>query len=481
VGTITRVLLAALLPMSLVACTTGEQPPTSATRSGASADVAPGSDLRTFRRVLAELERAYVDRPDFATVAIGAMQAIEQAATEARLRVTESEQETRVSYHTAAGEDQTIAFRRQLTQEQAVADVAVLFRVTREAAPAVAALTLERALIVGALRRLDPDSSYLEPETYGEMQREVAGNFGAAGLELTLRDGPLTVVSPIDDWPAARAGVQAGDRLERIDGSATQGLSLPEVVKRLRGRPGTTVTLTVAREEWSEPREIRIVREQLRVTSVVSRPLAGGVTYVKVRNLQESTAPDLDRVLATAARARTRAMILDLRNNPGGLLTAAVEVAERFLEAGQLVTYTEGRLRNQNLRFSARARKAYTAMPMVALVNQGSAAGAEIIAGALQDWRRASLVGVPTFGRGSIQTIIPLGEGSGLRLTTARWFTPKGRQVHGNGLTPDQPVEGRGIPPLTPGMTEEEWLARDVQLRSALARLGPPTEPQPGR
>jgi carboxyl-terminal processing protease len=204
---------------------------------------------------------------------------------------------------------------------------------------------------------------------------------------------------------------------------------------------------------------------------VVARGLGDGVAYVKLRQFQELTPHDLNRALGPFARAGMKALILDLRNNSGGLLTAAIEVAEMFLESGKLVSYTEGRSRNQNMRFSAHAKKPYTGIPMVALVNQGSAAGAEIVAGALQDWTRASLLGTQTFGRASIQTIIPLSDGSGLRLTTARWFTPKGRLVHGKGLAPDRAVEGRDVPPVTSGTTEEELLARDVQLRSALEHL----------
>lgn len=478
---IAQAMLAVSMPIFFVGCTTGAPVDSSAIRPKSSEHVATGPDLRAFQRVLFEVERAYVERPDFAAMAVGAVRALEDLAADGAFRLIESERETSVSYRVAGGERRTITFGRQITREQAVEDLMALFLLARETNSAVPALDLERAMIVRALRRLDPDSSFLDPETYREMQRETAGDFGGAGLELTFRGGSLTVVAPIEGAPAHRAGVQPGDRVEKIDGLATKGMSLPDVIRRLRGRSGTKVTMTVAREGWPEPQMIEITREQMRVSSVVARGLGDGVAYIRLRQFQEQTPHDLDRVLEPFARAGMKALILDLRNNSGGLLTAAIEVAEMFLETGKLVTYTEGRLRNQNMRFSAHAKKAYTAMPMVALVNQGSAAGTEIVAGALQDWARASLLGTQTFGRASIQTIIPLSDGSGLRLTTARWFTPKGRSVHGKGLAPDLTVEGRDVPSVTAVTREEELLALDVQIRSALEHLTRLIVPKPER
>ncbi len=446
----------------------------SVTRPGA-------SDLRLFQRVLVEVERAYVERPDFGAMTVGATQALEELAVEGAFRVTESEGEISVSYRAAGGERRAVTFGRQLTREQAVGDLTALFRLARETDPAVPASDLERAMIVRALGRLDPDSSFLDPETYREMQGETAGDFGGAGLELAVRGGSLTVVAPIEGTPAHRAGVQAGDRVEKIDGRDTRGVPLPEAIRRLRGRVGTTVALTVARDGWPGSRVIELTRESIYVTSVVARRLGDGVAYLKLRRFEELTSHDLGRALESLDRAGMRALILDLRNNSGGLLTAGIEVAEMFLETGKLVTYTEGRARNQNMRFSARAKKAYTALPMVALVNQGSAAGTEIVAAALQDWARARLLGTRTFGRASIQTIIPLPDGAGLKLTTTRWFTPKGRLVHGKGLAPDLAVEGRDIPPVTSETTDDELLARDVQLRSALEHVTRAVAPKPER
>jgi carboxyl-terminal processing protease len=325
--------------------------------------------------------------------------------------------------------------------------------------------------IKGTLRGLDPHSSFLDPESYREMQVETSGSFGGLGIEITLRDDILTVVSPIDGTPAHRAGLLAGDRIVKIDGLSTKDMQLADAVKKMRGKPGTKVTISVVREGWTEPKDFDIQREQIRVQSVRSQDLGGGIEYVKLRQFQEQTAHDLDQTLEKFDKGGMKALVLDLRNNPGGLLTSAVEVTEKFIEDGKLVVYTEGRVRNQNMRFSAHAKKAYSAIPMVVLVNQGSASASEIVAGALQDYGRAIVVGTQTFGKGSVQTIIPLSDGSGLRLTTAKYFTPKGRSIHGKGITPDIVVEipkdPSGKPP-TPPLDPAEELKKDIQLQRGL-------------
>jgi carboxyl-terminal processing protease len=328
--------------------------------------------------------------------------------------------------------------------------------------------------IKGTLRGLDPHSSFLDPDSYKEMQVETSGSFGGLGIEITLKDDILTVVAPIEGTPAYRAGLHTGDRIVKIDGLVTKDMSLPDAVKRMRGKPGSKVTISIVREGWTEPRDFDIVREQIRVHSVRTHDLGDGVAYIRLRQFQEQTPHDLDSALDKFAKNGMKALLLDLRNNPGGLLTAAVEVSEKFVDDGRLVVYTEGRVRNQNMRFSAHAKKPYTAVPMVILVNQGSASASEIVAGALQDWQRAKVVGVQTFGKGSVQTIIPLSDGSGLRLTTAKYFTPKGRSIHGKGITPDVIVEipkddaKRDRMPAADPVAE---LKTDVQVQRALEEL----------
>lgn len=323
--------------------------------------------------------------------------------------------------------------------------------------------------IKGTLRGLDPHSAFLDPDSYREMQVETTGSFGGLGIEITLRDDILTVVAPIEGTPAHRAGLQPGDRIVKIDGLSTKDMQLAEAVKRMRGKPGTKVTITVLREGWPEPRDFEIVREQIRVQSVRTHDLGQGIGYLRIRQFQEQTAHDVEAALDRFVKNGTKALVLDLRNNPGGLLTAAVEVAEKFLEDGKLVVYTEGRVRNQNMRFAAHAKKSYTELPLVVLVNHGSASASEIVAGALQDYGRAILVGTTTFGKGSVQTVIPLSDGSGLRLTTAKYYTPKGRSIHGTGITPDIVVE---VPKETaqrpPSLDPMEELKKDVQLQRAL-------------
>jgi carboxyl-terminal processing protease len=326
--------------------------------------------------------------------------------------------------------------------------------------------------IKGTLRGLDPHSSFLDPESYREMQVETSGSFGGLGIEITLKDDILTVVAPIDGTPAHRAGLHTGDRIVKIDGLSTKDMQLADAVKRMRGKPGTKVTISVVREGWAEPKDFDIVREQIKVQSVKTVEMGDGIEYVKLRQFQEQSPHDLESTLDRLTKNGMKALILDLRNNPGGLLTAAVEVSEKFIDDGKLVVYTEGRVRNQNMRFSAHAKRGYSQMPMVVLVNQGSASASEIVAGALQDWGRATVVGTQTFGKGSVQTIIPLSDGSGLRLTTAKYFTPKGRSIHGKGITPDIIVEVPKEPapkerPL-PSADPLDDLKKDVQIMKAL-------------
>jgi carboxyl-terminal processing protease len=335
--------------------------------------------------------------------------------------------------------------------------------------------------IKGTLRGLDPHSSFLDPDMYREMQVETSGSFGGLGIEITLRDDVLTVVTPIEGTPAYRAGIQPGDRILKIEGLSTRDMQLTDAVKRMRGKPGSKITVTIVREGWTEPKDFLITREQIRVQSVKSDQLAPGIEYIRLRQFQEQTANDLETWLEKYAKeGKIQGLVLDLRNNPGGLLTSAVEVTEKFLEPGKLVVYTEGRVRNQNMRFSSNAQHAFTDFPIVVLVNQGSASASEIVAGALQDWGRAVVLGTQSFGKGTVQTIIPLSDGSGLRLTTAKYFTPKGRSIHGKGITPDIVVEAPKVAATATGgempappavVTPKEQLKGDPQLQRALDLL----------
>ncbi|HEX7128221.1 MAG TPA: S41 family peptidase [Thermodesulfobacteriota bacterium] len=294
--------------------------------------------------------------------------------------------------------------------------------------------------IKGMLETLDPHSSFMTPEVYREMQVETRGEFSGLGIEITTRDDRIVVVTPIEDTPAFKAGILAGDQIIRIDGKSTKGMSLPDAVKLMRGPRGSAVKITVAREGADEPIDFTITRATIAVKSVKAKLLEPGLGYIRLTQFQERTADDLASALERFDKEQIKGLILDLRNNPGGLLDQAVKVADFWIDSG-LIVYTDGRIENQRMEFRATRDVAKRDYNIIVLVNEGSASASEIVAGALQDTGRAVVVGTQTFGKGSVQTIIPLSDGSALRLTTARYFTPKGRSIQAKGITPDIVVE----------------------------------------
>jgi carboxyl-terminal processing protease len=256
------------------------------------------------------------------------------------------------------------------------------------------------------------------------------------------------VVAPIEGTPADKAGIQPGDKIVKIEGAPTKDMTLMDAVRRLRGPRGSKVTISILRENTPQPMDVTLAREVIEVKSVRAKDLGDAIYYTRVNSFQERTAKDLERALEQAQKAGSTAFILDLRNDPGGLLNQAVAVSDLFLDKGQLIVYTKGRLKNQDLRFVAEHSSNFPRLPMVVLINGGSASASEIVAGALQDWKRAVIMGTKSFGKGSVQTVIPLSDGSGLRLTTAKYFTPKGRSIHGSGIVPDIVVEPAPDPKL---------------------------------
>lgn len=295
--------------------------------------------------------------------------------------------------------------------------------------------------INGMLTALDPHSSFMPPDTYKELKTETKGEFGGLGIEISIKEGILTVISPIEDTPAYRAGVKAGDQILKIDEKFTKDLSIMDAVKRMRGTKGTKVTLTIMREGFDKPKDFPLVRDIIQVKSVKSKLLDDGYGYIRIAQFQEKTSDDLQKTLASFEESKLRGLVLDLRNDPGGLLDQAVKVSEQFLDEGKLIVYTEGREKDAQMRFNARKGTKQANYPIVVLINSGSASASEIVAGALQDHKRAVVMGVQSFGKGSVQTIIPLSDNSGLRLTTARYFTPSGRSIQAKGITPDIVVE----------------------------------------
>jgi len=307
--------------------------------------------------------------------------------------------------------------------------------------------------VKGMLETLDPHSSFMPPELFKEMQVETQGSFGGLGIEITVKDRMLTVVAPIEGTPADKSGLQPGDRIVKIEGQPTKDMTLMDAVRQLRGPKGSKVTISLLREGQTEPFDVTLTRETIEVKSVRSKDLGDGIYYARISSFQERTGKDLEHVLDEAKKAKATAFVLDLRNDPGGLLNQAVAVSDLFLDKGQLIVYTKGRLKNQDLRFTAEHNGDFPRLPMVVLVNGGSASASEIVAGAMQDWKRAILLGTKTFGKGSVQTVIPLSDGSGLRLTTAKYYTPKGRSIHGVGIEPDIVVEVK--PPETKAAAAE--------------------------
>jgi carboxyl-terminal processing protease len=295
---------------------------------------------------------------------------------------------------------------------------------------------LEEA-IEGMLNGLDPHSSYLNEDEYRELRVGTSGEFGGVGIEIGMEDGFLKVIAPIDDTPAARAGIKAGDTIIKLDDKAVKGMALDDAVKLMRGKPGTRVELTIMREGREKPMTVTVERAVIKVVSVKGRVLEPGYLYVRLSQFQAHTAEDLIKTVSRLkGQGPVRGMILDLRNNPGGVLNAAVAVSDAFLDSG-LIVYTEGRVKDSQLRFQAAPDDILDGAPMVVLVNGGSASASEIVAGALQDHKRAVVMGRQTFGKGSVQTIIPINERTALKLTTARYFTPKGRSIQAEGIKPD--------------------------------------------
>lgn len=303
--------------------------------------------------------------------------------------------------------------------------------------------------INGMLASLDPHSSFMPPDTYKEMKIDTKGAFGGLGIEITIKDGVLTVISPIEDTPAFRAGVKAGDHILKIDDKFTKDLNINDAVKRMRGVKGTSVTLTIMREGFDKPKEFPLVRDIIQVKSVRSRLMDDGYGYVRIAQFQEKTDEDLSKALHSMSeqnKGALKGLILDMRNDPGGLLDQAVKVSDHFVPEGKLIVYTEGREKDSKMQFTSKNGAKELNYPIVVLINGGSASASEIVAGALQDHKRAIIMGTQSFGKGSVQTIIPLSDDSGLRLTTARYYTPKGRSIQAKGITPDIVVERVELP-----------------------------------
>ncbi|MBM7114165.1 S41 family peptidase [Archangium primigenium] len=338
----------------------------------------------------------------------------------------------------------------------------------------------ERKLMLGAIRgmleTLDPHTVFMPPEVFKEMKIDTSGEFGGVGLEVARQGEGYVVSAAIEDTPAARAGIRAGDTLVAVDGERLKGLALPDVLQRLRGPAGKRVLLTLMREGFSAPREMALIRDHIRIVSVEGA-LYGGVAHVRVKSFQDRTASalrkELDRLRTLNGGQPLRGVVLDLRNNPGGLLEQAVAVSDVWLPGNLVIVSTRGRKGTQMNEERSKDRDTEPDYPLVVLVNAGSASASEIVAGALQDHGRATILGTQTFGKGSVQTVIELEDGSGLKLTIARYYTPKGRSIQEKGITPDIWVPESTQGKAAPQEQREKDLERHFKAEPVLA-----SEPQ---
>jgi carboxyl-terminal processing protease len=326
--------------------------------------------------------------------------------------------------------------------------------------------TSSKELIYGALKgmlmSLDSHSQFMDPEAFKEMRVETEGKFGGIGIEITLKEGILTIISPIEDTPAFKTGLKPNDKVVRIDGKSTRDTSLDDAVKKLRGEPGTQVTLTILREDEKKLFDVVVTRGVIEIKSIKDAAiLEDGIGYIKLIEFQENTPKDLAKALSGLKSKGIDSLILDLRNNPGGLLETSVRISEMFLPQGKVVVSTKGRAENQDVVYKSRFGRPYTDFLMVVLVNEGSASASEIVAGAIRDNKRGIIVGAKTFGKGSVQTVIPLSDGSAIRLTTAEYFTPNGEAINNKGIIPDVIVARTKRPAKKP---DEDEVAEEEDI-----------------
>ena len=339
----------------------------------------------------------------------------------------------------------------------------------------VTSKTLVEGAIRGMVSQLDPHTSYMSPVAYKEMQVDTRGEFGGLGIQISVKDKKLVVIAPIEDTPADRAGIKAGDHIIKINDESTFDMDLTAAVEKMRGPKGTKVTLTIAREGAVKPMEFTIVRDIIKIKSIKHKMLESNIGYIRISQFQELTGVDLNKALVDLKDQKMGSLVLDLRNNPGGLLKSAIEVSEQFLPDKKLVVFVQGRDGEKEEYFSSR-KDASDDYPMVVLVNEGSASASEIVAGALQDWGRSVILGSTTFGKGSVQTVYTMSDGSGIRLTTAKYYTPKARSIQNTGIAPDILVKSAS---LVSAQGEDGKVLREKDLKRHLENetLPPVDEP----
>ncbi len=298
--------------------------------------------------------------------------------------------------------------------------------------------------IKGMLGSLDSHSDFMTPEHYSEMEMDAKGEFGGIGIKLEIKEGIPTVIDTLDNTPAFNTGIKKGDKIIRINNELTKDMSLENAVSKLRGTPSTNVKVSVIREGWDKPKDFNIMREMIKIQSVKSKMLNDGIGYIKIYQFQKQTASDFSNALSSLMQDNMKALILDLRDNPGGLLYSVVDIAGHFTPSGELVVYTKDR-KGTKKEYRSKKNNSYTTLPLVVLVNAESASASEILAGALKDWNRAIIIGTKTYGKGSVQTVVPLKDGSALKLTTAKYYTPNGISIQNTGISPHIFVKNLGV------------------------------------
>jgi carboxyl-terminal processing protease len=398
-----------------------------------------------------------------------------------------------VSLHFAAVADKE-TLSTPLPIEELRAFTEVFGRIKSDYVDPVSDKKLITDAIAGMLNGLDPHSAYMDADAFKELQVGTHGEFGGLGIEVGMEDGVVKVISPIEDTPAYQAGIKSGDFIIKIDDTLIKGMALNDAVKRMRGKPGSKIVLTIIRKDEPKPLEITLVRAIIKVQSVKSKLLESGYGFVRITQFQEMTGENLATALENLVKQNQgplKGLVLDLRNDPGGLLTGAVAVSSAFLPKDSLVVYTEGRTEDAKMRLTANPENylrnngendylkaipdSFKTMPMIVLVNAGSASASEIVAGALQDHKRAVIMGVQTFGKGSVQTVLPLGNNTGIKLTTARYYTPGGRSIQAKGIVPDIVVED----PASVGRDSGIFRLREADLDKHLIN-DKPSDDKPG-
>ncbi|SMF08225.1 carboxyl-terminal processing protease [Tistlia consotensis] len=376
----------------------------------------------------------------------------------------------------------TQAEDNQSTYEQLKLFGDVFERVRSDYVEQVSDEKLIEAAIRGMLSSLDPHSSYMDPESFGDMRIQTRGEFGGLGIEVTLDNGVIKVVSPIEDTPAYRAGLEAGDLITHLDGEPVMGLSLSEAVDKMRGPVDSSLTLTIVRGD-QEPFNVTLKRAVIKVQSVRSHVEGDDIGYLRITTFNEQTSPGVEQAMESLKRQlgdKMHGLILDLRNNPGGLLDEAITVADDFLDKGEIVS-TRGRHQDDTKRWNATPGDLADGIPMVVLINGGSASASEIVSGALQDHRRAIIMGTKSFGKGSVQTIIPLAQHGAMRLTTARYYTPSGRSIQNTGITPDIYVARAKLEEIKGGPQRREADLPGALTNDTLPKPQPPKEGEKGK